>query len=190
MKKSETENKHRTVGISMPPSLEARAKARAEALGLKFSNYVAQCMEAELKGFAQIMRDDSLDLDRALARAREYMTQKTASIDFEADVESVLSRLGEACEKQVNVGGQRMDFLLTLKNPDRKVAVECRHNIRQQYALSLGQGLLWRAHPDISAVALVVPYIEGFDPAVRKQFESRDIHLTTPDSLAELMGRL
>jgi len=190
MKKTETENKSRTVGISMSPSLETRAKARAESLGLKFSTYVAQCVDSELKGFAQIMRDDSLDLDRALTRAREYMTQKTASIDFETDVENVLTKLGATFEKQAVVGGQRMDFLVTLKNPARKVAVECRHNIRQQYALSLGQGLLWRAHPDISAVALVVPYIEGFDEEIRKQFETHDIHLTTLDALAELMRRL
>jgi hypothetical protein len=190
MKKAETENKHRTVGISMSPSLEMRAKARAEALGLKFSTYVTQCLDAELKGFAQIMRDDSLDLDRALTRAREYMIQKTASIDFEFDVESVLSKLDVRFEKQANVGGQRMDFLVTLGSTGHKVAVECRHNIRQQYALSLGQGILWRAHPDISAVAIVIPYVEGFDPAVMKQFEAQNIHLTTPDALSDLIRRL
>ena len=190
MKKSDSENRHRTVGVSMSPSIEARAKERASALGLKFSTYVTQCLDAELKGFAQIMRDDSLDLDSALRRAQEYMTQKTASIDFETDVEGVLTKMGLVYEKQANLDGQRMDFLVTLMNPIRKIAVECRHNVRQQYALSLGQGLLWRAHPDISAVAVVVPYIEGFEETVLRQFSEHDIHIATPDTLAELMRKL
>ena len=171
MTKAEKVQKHRTVGISMGPSLELRAKARAEALGLKFSPYVTQCVEAELKGFAQIMRDDTLDLDSAIRRAREYMTQKTASIDFESDAEAVLARCGIAFQHLAQVGGQRIDYLLTLQGPERKVALECRHNVRQNYALALGQGLLLRSHPDIAAVVLLVPYLEGFDKAVRDQME-------------------
>lgn len=187
MREASTETKRaRTVGISMSPSLESRARARAEALGLKFSTYVTQCVEAELKGFAQIMRDESnaLDLETALRRAREYVTQKTASIDFESDVEAVLHSTGARVERFASVGGQRVDFLLTL--PDgRKVAVECRHNPRQHYALILGQGLLLRAQPEIAQAVLVVPYLEGFDPAVLRQFEKNGVSLATPDSLAE-----
>lgn len=180
--------KHRTVGISMGPSLEQRARARAEALGLKFSTYVTQCVEAELKGFAQIMRDESngLDIETAIRRAREYMTQKTSSIDFEADIETVLQRSGARVERFASVGGQRIDFLVTL--PDtRKVAVECRYNAKQHYALILGQGLLLRSHPDISAVLLVVPYLEGFDEAVMAQFANNDVCVTTPDRLDKIL---
>jgi hypothetical protein len=189
MTQSDEARKHRTVGISMSPALEQRAKARAEALGLKFSPYVTQCIDAELKGFAQIMRDETLDLDSAIRRAREYMVQKTASIDFEADVEGILSRSGNPFEKLADVGGQRIDFLLTLP-PTRKVALECRYNVKQHYALVLGQGLLLRSHPDIRAVVLVVPYLEGFDTAVMAQLVKHGIHATTPDALAGLLENL
>ena len=190
MTETEEAKKHRTVGISMSPSLELRAKTRAEALGLKFSPYVTQCIEAELKGFAQIMRDDTLDLDSAIRRAREYMVQKTASIDFEMDVEGILERAGGKLEKLASVGGQRVDFVLTLPSPKRRVAVECRSNVKQHYALVLGQGLLLRSHPDISAVALVVSYLEGFDTAVMAQLVKHDIHVTTPDALESLLKKL
>jgi len=42
--------RHRTVGVSMSPQLRAAAVARAKALGLPFSRYVAWCVEAELEG--------------------------------------------------------------------------------------------------------------------------------------------
>jgi hypothetical protein len=42
--------RHRTVGVSMSPGLRAVAAARARALGLPFSRYVAWCVEAELEG--------------------------------------------------------------------------------------------------------------------------------------------
>jgi hypothetical protein len=189
MKPTEAAVKHRTVGVSMSPSLEQRAKARAEALGLKFSPYVTQCVEAELRGFAQILRDDTLDLESALRRAREYMVQKAASIDFEADVEAVIARTSLACEKLAKLGSERVDFLLTLPN-GRKAAVECRHNVRQHYALVLGQGLLLRAHPDVAAVVLVVEYREGFDEAVLAQLRAHDIALATPDTLAAALAGL
>jgi hypothetical protein len=183
--------KHRTIGISMGPSLERRARARSEALGLKFSTYVTQCVEAELKGFAQIMRDESngLDIESAIRRAREYMTQKTSSIDFETDVDAVLHRSGASVKRFASVGGQRIDFLLTLPG-ERRVAVECRYNVKQHYALILGQGLILRSHPDIAAVLLVVPYLEGFDEAVMVQFEKNDVRVTTPDKLGEVLREL
>lgn len=182
--------RHRTVGISMNPALEARAKARAEALGLKFSPYVTLCIEAELKGFSQIVRDDSLDLDSALHRAREYLEKKTQSIDFEVDVEGVLQRAQVRYERFGRVGESRVDFLLTLPGGGgraRRVVLECRYNIRQNYAIALGQTLLLRAHPDVDAVMLVVPYLEGFDEAVMHQFRAHAIHVTTPDGLGELV---
>ena len=175
----------------MGPALETRARARAGALGLKFSTYVTQCVEAELKGFAQIMRDESngLDIESAIQRAREYMTQKTASIDFETDVENILSRSGARVERYATVGDQRIDFLLTMPG-DRRVAVECRSNVKQHYALVLGQGLILRAYPDISAVLLVVPYLEGFDETVMAQFNRNAVRVTTPDRLAEVLREL
>jgi hypothetical protein len=178
----------------MSPSLEARAKARAEALGLKFSPYVTLCVEAELKGFSQIVRDDSLDIEGALRRAREYMGQKTASIDFESDVEAVIERAmaavpGSRSVRLGLVGGLRVDFLIET-SAGARIVVECRSNVRQNYALSLGQGLLLRSHPEVGAVALVVPYLEGFDPAVMAQFNAHGIHATTPDSLGALLASL
>lgn len=183
---TDTQQRHRTVGISMNPALELRAKARAEALGLKFSPYVTLCIEAELKGFAQIVRDDSLDLDSAMRRAREYLDRKAQSIDFEADVEAVLERHEVRWERFARLGTHRVDFLLTLPGPGgaaRQVVLECRHNVRQNYALALGQTLLLRAHPDVDAVILAVPYLEGFDAAVMRQFRTQNIRVVTPDSL-------
>jgi hypothetical protein len=45
-----TDDRHRTVGISMSPKLRERAAQRATALGLPFSRYVQWCVEAELDG--------------------------------------------------------------------------------------------------------------------------------------------
>jgi hypothetical protein len=44
------DERHRTVGVSMSPALRKEALARARALGLPFSRYVAWCVEAELEG--------------------------------------------------------------------------------------------------------------------------------------------
>ncbi len=191
--------KHRTVGISMSPTLEQRAKARAEALGLKFSPYVTLCVEAELKGFSQIVRDDTLDIESAMHRAREYMMQKTASIDLEDDVEGLLRNLatarpGASLERFARLAGIRVDFLLTIPlcagQGSLRIAIECRNNVRQHYALTLGQGLLLRASPELDAVVLLVPYLRGFDEAVLAQFRAHDIHASTPDTLAALLERL
>ena len=174
----------------MNPDLEARAKSRAEALGLKFSPYVTLCVEAELKGFAQIVRDDSMDIEHALVRAREYMTQKSRSIDFEEDVSSIVGGSGAAVERLAQIGGLRVDFLLRFAGAggrDFTVVLECKYNVRQNYALVLGQGVLLKAHPDIDAVVVVVPYLEGFDRRVLDQLNAHGITLGTPDTLAKLL---
>jgi hypothetical protein len=44
------EARHRTVGVSMSPQLQARAAARANEVRLSFSRYVQWCVEAELDG--------------------------------------------------------------------------------------------------------------------------------------------
>jgi len=44
------DDKHRTIGVSMPPGLRERAGERAAAVGLSFSRYVQWCIEAELDG--------------------------------------------------------------------------------------------------------------------------------------------
>jgi predicted DNA binding CopG/RHH family protein len=44
------DNRHRTIGVSMPPKLRERAGERAAAVGLSFSRYVQWCLEAELDG--------------------------------------------------------------------------------------------------------------------------------------------
>ncbi len=179
-------SKHRTVGISMSPDLEARAKARAEALALKFSPYVTLCIEAELKGFAQIMRDEErLDLEAAVQRAREYMRRKSDSIEFECDVQAVLDKAGLDYERFGRVGPRlRTDFLVPLQN-GRNICIECRFNIREQYAVALGQSILLRAAEKVDRVILVVPYLTGFDPEILRQFSSHAIEVATPDKLAE-----
>ncbi len=44
------DDRHRTIGVSMPPNLRQRAAERAAAVGLSFSRYVQWCIEAELDG--------------------------------------------------------------------------------------------------------------------------------------------
>jgi gamma-glutamyl-gamma-aminobutyrate hydrolase PuuD len=46
----EADERHRTIGVSMPPKLRQRAAERAAAIGLSFSRYVQWCLEAELDG--------------------------------------------------------------------------------------------------------------------------------------------
>ncbi len=47
---AEPDDRHRTIGISMSPSLRGRAAARAAEVGLSLSRYVQWCIEAELDG--------------------------------------------------------------------------------------------------------------------------------------------
>lgn len=184
---AESIQKHRTVGVSMHPSLEQRAKLRADALGLKFSPYVTLCVEAELKGFSQIVRDESLDLDSAIQRARDYMEKKTLSIDFELDIERALTDAGIEFERFARVGDMRTDFLIPLSNR-RHIAIECRYNIRAHYAVALGQTILLKAHSGIDRVILVVPYLTGFDETVLGQFRQQGITVTTPDELPSVLS--
>jgi len=44
------DEKHRTIGVSMPPRLRQQAGERAAEVGLSFSRYVQWCIEAELDG--------------------------------------------------------------------------------------------------------------------------------------------
>lgn len=184
---TDTPQKHRTVGVSMHPSLEQRAKLRADALGLKFSPYVTLCVEAELKGFSQIVRDESLDLESAISRARDYMEKKTLSIDFELDIEKALTDADLPFERFARVGEMRTDFLIPLSNR-RHIAIECRYNIRAHYAVALGQTILLKAHPDVDRVILVVPYLTGFDESVLTQFRQQAISVTTPDELPSVLA--
>jgi len=184
---SDTTLRHKTFGISLPVESKARAEARAVALGLTFSRYVNLCLEAELTGFAQIIRDDRADLERALARARDYMARKTRAVEFEQDVGHVLARTGWEVERFAAVGPYRCDYRVTDHNGALWL-LECRFNIRQNYALALGQCLLLRAVEAVNRVVLVVPYLEGFDTRTREQFEAQNIHLSTPDTLGRLLA--
>ncbi len=189
MKTTPENIKHKTVGISMHPNLESRGKVRADTLGLRWSAYVCLCVEAELKGFSQIIRDESLDLENALERARSYQEKKTLSINFELDVEAILQDLTLSFERFAQIGSYRTDFLIEV-DPEQKVAVECRFNIQSNYALALGQTILLRSLPDVSKVVLVVPYLKAFDPVMQGQFATHDIVLTTPDVLEATLRNL
>ncbi|KAF0094747.1 MAG: hypothetical protein E1N59_1751 [Puniceicoccaceae bacterium 5H] len=183
-----TDPRHRPFTISLPPALKERAEARARALGLSFSRYVNRCLEAELQGHAQILRDeeDAFDLARAVERAREFMLRKRDSIDFEDDVARILETLPVSVERFARVEDLRVDFLCTAG--DRRIAVECRANVRRNYALTLGQSLLLSATAELDAIVLVVPYLDGLDPRLVHELEPRGIVLTTPDRLAESLA--
>lgn len=187
----EKHHKNRTYGLSLAPELRERAETRASALGLTFSRYTSLCLEAELTGFAQILREDTLDLDRVLARAREYLDAKTRSIDFESDVASLLDRARVTYERHARFEFLRCDFALrqpsTVRDAPYTILLECRHNIRRQYALALGQAILLRSLEDVDAVLVAVPYVEGLDALVRRQFEQHGIRITTPDQLLETL---
>ncbi|MBN2068370.1 MAG: hypothetical protein JW739_01925 [Opitutales bacterium] len=181
-------SKHRTVGISMNPQLEERAKARATALGLKFSPYATLCIEAELNGMARIMRDDSLDLEQAIARAREFMERKTLSIDFELDIEQLLERLKLPYSRHPRIEGMISDF--SIESSEGSWVIECRYNVRNNYALALGQAILLKAVPRVRGVILLIPYTEGLKPEVLEEFTRHDICILTPDTLEPFLAGL
>lgn len=182
-------HRNKTYGISLPVELKDRAEARATALGLTLSRYTSLCLEAELQGFAQILREDAFDLERVLARARDHLDAKSRSLDFESDVAQLLQQAGVPCERHPRVEHLRCDFLLrqpsTVREGHYRVVVECQANIRRSYAVALGQAILLRSVGEVDAVLLVVPYLQGFDDHIRDQFIQHHIRLTTPDTLLE-----
>lgn len=175
--------RNRTFGISLPPALKGRGEARAGALGLSFSRYVALCVEAELNGHvASLVAEEGPDLERAVERARSYLEQKARSVEFEEDVAARLHEEGVSFARLARVGEMRVDFLVTTSD-GRHVAVECRSNARTQRQLLLGQAILLSVQPGIDGVVVVVPYLRAIEPEMKALLEERGIRLATVDGL-------
>lgn len=194
------EVKHVNFSASMHPDMLKRAEQRARSLGLTRSRYVALCVEAELGGkFSAIggeasgepAEPASIDIGQAMERGGRYGEVKARSIEFEGDVEELLKAEGASFSRAAKVDSQRTDFLVDYKPPRarkvRKVAIECRYNMRNRYEVTLGQLLLLKNTPGVNGVVLVVPYLTHFDPAIRETFQANGIPVATPDTL---MGAL
>lgn len=199
--------KHKTFGVSFHPDLQARANARAKEHGLTFSRYVTLCVDAELNGripnllantpsYGSAVAESprpGIDLDEAIERGGQYGEMKTLSIDFEDDIEDILNR-GEICfNRAEKVAHLRTDFLVQHVDPDtgntRRIALECRYNIRNRYEVTLGQLIIIKNLPSIDAVILVVPYLTNFDPRIHDTFTQQAIPVTTPDNLVESINQ-
>lgn len=196
--------KHKTVGISLAPALRTRAAERARAVGLSFSRYVALCIEAELDARApQLLFDglpapapdsntrDPLDLDEAISRGHEYAQAKALSINFENDIEEILRDEDYCYTRSEQVGPLRTDFLIQWRDQrtdtPRRIALECKYNIRNRYTVTLGQAVILKSLPDVDDAVVCVPYLKHFDTNMRRAFEAQGIALATPDTLVSTL---
>lgn len=193
--------KHKTVGVSLAPTLREKATERARTLGLTFSKYVAQCLEAELDGrspsnvfewLPENRREPELDIQDVIEKGSEYGIAKAAAIAFEDDVEECLRAEDWCYERFARVGNLRTDFLVqqveesAAKNGSekcRRIALECKHSLRDRYAVTLGQAIVLRSQPEVDQVILCVPYLRAFDPSMRDTFTQQNIEICTPDTL-------
>lgn len=187
--------KHKTFGVSFHPNLQKRAGARAEALGLSFSRYVTLCVEAELAGkVTQLIPEDSVDLEKAIVRARHYMEAKTQSIEFENDIEEILTAEGILFTRFEKAGKLLTDFMVRLPLSGRRkeliIALDCRYNIRNNATVALGQTILLKSEPALDAVILVVPYLKNFDSLLLETFRQQNILITTPDKVLQTLQKL
>lgn len=192
--------KHKTVGVSFNPQLRERANERARNLGLSFSRYVTMCVESELNGrppqllfelgTPPIPRDDD-NLQSAIDAGSEYGAAKAASIDFEDDIEEILRNEGMDYQRYCSIGNLRTDFLVKYFDvqTDRevKIALECKHNLRGRYTVSLGQAIVLRSLPQVDVVVLCVPYLKNFDNQVRETFALQDLPIAIPDNVVDII---
>ncbi|GHC10891.1 hypothetical protein [Cerasicoccus arenae] len=194
--------KHKTVGVSFNPELRDRASERSRSLGLSFSRYVTMCVEAELNGRqpqlltelgAAPVRED-LNLQSAIDAGSDYSAAKAASIDFEDDIEEILRDEDICYTRYSSVANLRTDFLIQHvdEKTDRtiRIALECKHNLRGRYTVTLGQAIILRSMPQIDAVVLCVPYMKNFDDHVRETFHQQDIPIATPDNVVSILRKL
>lgn len=198
--------KHKTFGVSFHPDLRDRANKRAKILGLTFSRYVTLCVEAELSGKipdllgagAPLPPDaatsGAIDLEEAIERGGQYSEAKTLSIDFEDDIEEILTAEELCFTRAEKVAHLRTDFVLQHVHPDPKtektlkIALECRYNIKNRYEVTLGQLIILQNLPVLDAVILVVPYLQNFDPNIRQTFQQQGIEIATPDNLLHTLN--
>lgn len=193
--------KHKTVGVSFHPQLRQRAAERARTLGLSFSRYVALCVESELgeprpplPGEASpgaLARAD-LNLEDAIDEGSDYGLAKAQSIRFEEDIEEILTADDFCFERLAHVAHLRTDFLIHDASPEGertlKVALECKHDLRNRYTVTLGQAIILRSLPGIDAVLLCVPYLRNFDAHILQTYRDQGIPVTTPDTLSTTLG--
>ncbi len=195
--------KHKTFGVSFHPDLRDRTNQRAKSLGLTFSRYVTLCAEAELNGQIPSLlgtgapqptgATTGIDLEEAIERGGQYSEAKTLSIDFEDDIEEILSNEELCFTRAEKVAHLRTDFVLQHVHTDPKtertlkIALECRYNIKNRYEVTLGQLIILQNLPALDAVILVVPYLKNFDPTIRQTFQQQGIQIATPDNLLQTL---
>ncbi|WP_309395946.1 hypothetical protein [Cerasicoccus maritimus] len=204
----EDDKKHKTVGVSFHPELRERASERSRELGLSFSRYVTLCVEAELNGHpSQLLSQPAppasaptpapqqdFNLQHAIDQGSDYSAAKAASIDFEDDIEEIL-RADDICYTRYSaVGNLRTDFLVqhVCEKTDRtiRIALECKHNLRGRYTVTLGQAIILNSMPQIDAVVLCVPYLKNFDKHVRETFAQQDIPIAIPDNVGAVIREI
>ncbi|WP_269542930.1 hypothetical protein [Cerasicoccus fimbriatus] len=204
------DQKHKTVGVSFHPDLRERASERSRALGLSFSRYVTLCVEAELSGHpSQLLSQpgvpapmppatasarDEVNLQSAIDAGSDYSAAKAASIDFEDDIEEIL-RADDICYTRYSaIGNLRTDFLIQHvdEKTDRtvRIALECKHNLRGRYTVTLGQAIILNSMPQIDAVVLCVPYLKNFDEHVRDTFAQQNIPIAIPDNVGAVIREI
>lgn len=193
------DQKHKTVGVSFHPELRQRAISRARSLGLSFSRYVTLCVESELgervvplaAEAAPMPPADSLNLEAAIDEGSEYGAAKARSIGFEEDVDEILRAEDFCYNRMASVAHLRTDFLIQQVADDDervfKVALECKHNMRGRYTVTLGQTIILQSLPGVDAVLLCVPYTRNFDQHVHETFRQHGIPVTTPDTVVEVL---
>lgn len=196
---TQDDQKHKTVGVSFHPELRDRAGERARGLGLSFSRYVTLCVEAELNGRPpQVLYElgaapaqGDVNLQSAIDAGSEYSAAKAASIDFEDDIQEILRSENINFTRYSPIANLRTDFLIKYKDEDSgrefKIALECKHNLRGRYTVTLGQAIILRSMPQIDAVVLCVPYLKNFDAHVRETFAQQDIPIAIPDNVADIL---
>lgn len=193
----------------MHPDLRHRARERAQALGLSFSRYATLCMEAELNGqVARLINEHpaappatACEPDHAWSRPARRTTDEDVATDgdngfantFADDVEKTLRALGMQFERDAAVAHLSTDFLLEVWSTDRappfRVCLECRHDMRARYTVTLGQAVILRSLTLVDAVILVVPYRSTFDKTIADAFAQQDIAIATPDDLEATIKR-
>ena len=196
--------KHKTFGVSFHPDQRDRANKRAKTLGLTFSRYVTLCVEAELNGNIPSLLGNGpgpgpgpaapgIDLEEAIERGGQYSEAKTLSIDFEDDIEEILSNEELCFTRAEKIAHLRTDFVLQHVHTDPetertiKIALECRYNIKNRYEVTLGQLIILQNLPALDAVILVVPYLQNFDPTIKETYQQQNIQIATPDNLLQTL---
>ncbi|WP_309382704.1 hypothetical protein [Cerasicoccus frondis] len=206
---STDDQKHKTVGVSFHPDLRERAGERSRELGLSFSRYVTLCVEAELNGHpSQLLSQpgtpppaptpaptrEALNLQSAIDAGSDYSAAKAASIDFEDDIEEIL-RADDICyTRYAAISNHRTDFLIqhVHEKTDRtiRIALECKHNLRGRYTVTLGQAIILNSLPQVDAVILCVPYLKNFDAHIRETFAQQGIPIAIPDNVGEIIRQI